>query len=84
MASLSTLEAGDNLSDLVDRVATGKERIIITRAGKELVALVPVEDLELMEATEERLDIEDARAARREAEEKGTISLAALRRELEP
>lgn len=74
----------DNLSDLVDRVATCKERIILTRAGKELVAIVPVEDLELMEATEERLDIEDARAARREAEEQGTISLAALRRELEP
>ena len=84
MASLSTPEAGDNLSDLVDRVATGKERIILTRAGKGLVAIVPVEDLELMEATEERLDIEDARAARREAEETGTISLEALRRELEP
>jgi len=84
MANLATLEAGDNFSDLVDRVATGKERIILTRAGKELVAIVPVEDLELMEATEERLDIEDARAARREAEEKGAISLAALRREMEP
>ena len=80
MASLSTLEAGDNLSDLVDRVATGKERIIITRAGKELVAIVPVEDLELLEAMEMRLDIEDARAARREAEETGTIPLAALTR----
>jgi prevent-host-death family protein len=68
----------------VDRVATGKERIILTRAGKELVAMVPVEDLELMEATEERLDVEDSRAARREAEETRTISLAALRREMEP
>ena len=84
MASLSTREAGDNFSDLVDRVATGKERIILTRAGKELVAMVPAEDLELMEATEERLDVEDARAARREAEDTGTISLAALRRELDP
>jgi prevent-host-death family protein len=83
MASLSTLEAGDNLSDLVDRVANGRERIILTRAGKELVAIVPVEDLELMESLEERLDIEDARAARREAQEKGTIPLAVLKKELE-
>jgi prevent-host-death family protein len=82
MARLSTLESGDNLSDLVDRVANGKERIVLTRAGKELVAIVPVEDLEIMEAMEERLDIEDARAARTEAQEKGTIPLAVLKKEL--
>lgn len=79
MANSSILEAGDNLSDLVDRVANGKERIVLTRAGKELVAIVPVEDLEIME---ERRDIEDAHASRIEAQEKGTIPLAALKKEL--
>lgn len=82
MASLSILEGGDNLAELVDRVANGKERIVLTHAGKELVAMVPVEDLKLMETMEERLDIEDAREARREAQEKGTIPLAVLRKEL--
>ena len=79
MANPSILEAGDNLSDLVDRVANGKERIVLTRAGKELVAIVPIEDLEIME---ERRDVEDAHAARIEAQEKGTIPLSALKKEL--
>ena len=82
MARLSPLESGDSFSDLVDRVANGKERIVLTRAGKELVAIVPVEDLEIMEAMEERLDVEDARAARAEGQEKGTIPLAVLKKEL--
>ena len=83
MTRLSTSEAKDNFSDLVSRVAVGKERIVLTQAGEELVAVIPVEDLALMEAAlEDRQDLEDARAARREAEEKGTISLKALREEL--
>jgi prevent-host-death family protein len=83
LAALPTLEAGDDLSDLVDRVARDKERIVLTRAGEGLAVIVPLEDLELMEAMEDRLDLEDAREARREAQEKGTISLAALKKELE-
>ena len=42
----------------------------------------PEDNLSDLEALEERLDIEDARAARREAQEQGTISLDALKREL--
>jgi prevent-host-death family protein len=82
MARTSSLEAGENLSDLVDRVASAKERVVLTRAGKEIVAIIPVEDLALVEAMEERVDVEDARAARSEAEERGTLSLAALKQEL--
>ena len=79
MSNPYPLEADGDFSDLVDRVATHKERIVLTRAGKELVAIVPVEDLEVME---ERLDIEDARASRIEAQEKGTVPLATLKKQL--
>jgi prevent-host-death family protein len=82
MASLSTTEARENFSTLVSRVAVGKERVILTQAGQDLVAVVPIEDLALMEAAEEQMDVEDARAALREAEEKGTISLDELKKEL--
>jgi antitoxin (DNA-binding transcriptional repressor) of toxin-antitoxin stability system len=37
------------------------ERIILERHGKDVVALVPVTDLELLEELEDRIDLEEAR-----------------------
>lgn len=48
-------EARAQLSELVNRVGFGKERIVLTRHGKPLVALVPADVLE-------RLDGETAAA----------------------
>ncbi|MDQ6908343.1 MAG: type II toxin-antitoxin system Phd/YefM family antitoxin [Chloroflexota bacterium] len=82
MDTLSTAEARDQFSDVINRAAYGKERIVLTRRGKALVAVVPIEDVELLRELEDRIDLEDARLAMREAEEKGTISLDELRAEL--
>jgi len=41
-------QARDELSDILSRVAYGKEIIIIQRRGKDLAALVPMEVLEEM------------------------------------
>ncbi len=38
-------EARAQLSELINRVGFGKERIVLTRHGKPLVALVPAETL---------------------------------------
>jgi prevent-host-death family protein len=75
-------EAGEQFSDLIHRVAEEKERILVTRDGEQLVAIIPIEDLELVEALEDKIDLEEARAARQEAIEKGTVSLEELKREL--
>lgn len=45
-AQLPVSEARAQFSDLVNRVGYGKERIVLTRHGKPLVALVPAEELE--------------------------------------
>lgn len=82
MTTLSATEAQERFSELLSRVASGKERIVLTRAGEELVAVVPLEDLALVEALEDRADLEEAREALREAQEKGTVSLADLKAEL--
>ena len=82
MTTLSTTEAHERFSELLRRVASAKERIVLTRAGEELVAVVPIEDLALVEALEDRADVEDAREALREAREEGTTSLADLKAEL--
>ncbi|WP_418955786.1 type II toxin-antitoxin system Phd/YefM family antitoxin [Streptomyces tritici] len=51
-------QARAELADLINRVVYGNERVVVTRHGKPLVALVSAADLEKLEAepepTEER------------------------------
>ncbi len=47
--SIDTSLAGDGLSDTLNQVSYGKERIVIRRHGKEIAALVPMEDLAFLE-----------------------------------
>ncbi|MCP3959480.1 MAG: type II toxin-antitoxin system Phd/YefM family antitoxin [bacterium] len=86
MVNISTVEARNEFSTLVNRVAFGKERVVLTRRGKELLAMIPLEDLKLLERLLKRLedleDLEDARLALAEAEHEGTISLGQLKHEL--
>jgi prevent-host-death family protein len=63
VAKISTTAAREEFSEIVNRAAFGKERVVLTRHGKGLVAVVPVEDLEVLEALEDRLDIEAAEKA---------------------
>ena len=80
--TVSTREARENFSDVINRAAYGKERVILTRRGKALVAVVPMDDFEILEGLEDKIDLMDALASIKEAEEKGTISLEDLKREL--
>jgi prevent-host-death family protein len=80
--TVSTRDARENFSDVINRAAYGKERVILTRRGKAVVAVVPMDDIETLEALEDRIDLADALASLKEAEEKGTISLEDLKREL--
>ena len=54
------------ISDLLDRVVHHGERVSVERYGKPVAALVSSADLELLEAIENRMDIEAARRALRE------------------
>ena len=74
MIRISTVEARNRLSDVINRAAYGKERVVLTRREKELVVIVPLEDIRLLEALEARLDLEDARAALAEVREEGSIA----------
>src|ERR1035437_4767217 len=86
MTRLNVSKAREEFPELLNRAAYGKERTIVSRRGKDLAAVVPIEDLQLLErlAREEmdRLDIEAARAALAEARSKGTISLAKAKKRL--
>jgi prevent-host-death family protein len=63
MPTISEVAARTTFSDLINRVAYGRERIVVTRRGHEVVAVVPVEDVALLELLEDEFDLTDARAA---------------------
>jgi prevent-host-death family protein len=82
MQRLSVGGARDQLADALNRVAYRGERIIIERRGKSLAAVVPMEDLELLQALEDRIDLEEAREALAEAEREGTVPWEQVKAEL--
>ena len=72
-------EIRDNLAEFINRVAYRGERVVLQRRGKGVAAVVPMEDLELLEALEDRSDIKAALRARKE---KGAVSLARIKTRL--
>jgi prevent-host-death family protein len=73
--SITTAAARQHFADLIDQVARRKDRIVLTRRRKPLVAVVPIEDMALLEEIEDREDLRAARAALREARRDGTVPL---------
>ena len=47
VSAVTVADARSGLAELLNRVAYGKERLVITRHGREIAAIVPVEDLRL-------------------------------------
>ena len=82
MGQVNTVDARSQFSEIINRAAFGKERMILTRRGKEIVAVVPIEDVKLLEALEDRIDLEEARAALSESKKKGTVSWEKMKKEL--
>ncbi len=66
MTRIPASQVRTDLADTLNRVAYGGERIVLHRHGKDLAALVPLADLELLRALEDRLDNEAAEQALRE------------------
>jgi prevent-host-death family protein len=74
-ASLSSAEAQDSFEDVLDRAVHEKERVVLTRRGRPVAALVPIADLEFLEAIEGRLEAEEYRRAREEFERSGEAAI---------
>jgi prevent-host-death family protein len=60
---ISASEARSRLAEIINEVAYGGHRILLHRHGKDVAAVVPARDLALLEALEDRMDLEEARAA---------------------
>jgi prevent-host-death family protein len=80
MSIVSISEMKDSLSEILNRVAYGQERIVVASRGKPKAAVISVDDLKLLEELEDALA---AREALAEDERGETISLEELIAELE-
>jgi prevent-host-death family protein len=82
MDELNTTEARENFADVLNRVAYAKDRVRITRRGKQIAAVVPIEDLEYIERIEDEIDIREAMKALEDARKHGTIPWEDVKKEL--
>ena len=80
--TISTTDAKEQFSELVNRVTHHKEWVILTRRGKEVAALVPLEDLSLLQKSIDKIDLQEATEALKQARNQGTISLEELKEEI--
>ncbi len=71
MIRLASGKVREDFAETVNRVAYGGERIVLHRRGKDLAAMIPVEDLALLEELEDRLDVEEAEKILAQAKAKG-------------
>jgi prevent-host-death family protein len=79
MSTVSISQLKDRLSEYLNRVAFGRERIIVASRGKPKAAVISLSDLELLEKLE---DAQAAREALAEYEQGETISLEQMIEEL--
>lgn len=47
---MSTVEARENFSDMINKAAYGSESVVLTRRGKPLVAVVSLDELKALKA----------------------------------
>ena len=86
---ITASEARDEFAEVINRVAYGGERVVIRRREKELAAVIPMEDLRLLERLieqeEDRIDVEEAEEiiAAIESGEEEVIPLDQAVREIE-
>ena len=67
MTKIGVSDARDHLSEVVDRARYTHERVVLTKRGKDVGAIISIEDLKLLEMLEDQLDIDMARKALAEA-----------------
>ena len=82
MTRIGVSDARDHLSEVVDRARYTQERVILTKRGREVGAIISIDDLKLLEMLEDQLDIKAARQALEESQGE-RISYDDVRKNLE-
>jgi prevent-host-death family protein len=75
-------EARESFSTTVNRVAFGGERVVLTRHGRRVAAVVPIDDLDLLEALEDAHDLDAVREALSDPENRDRIAWESVKAKL--
>jgi len=67
---LPASKARERFADVLDEVSVKGERIVLERHGKPVAALISSDDLELLEALEDRYDVETVRQTLAQSDER--------------
>ena len=78
--TISTSKARVDFAEMINQVAYGGERVVLDRHGKPIAAIIPIDDLTFLEEIENRMDIDAAKRALAESDER--IPYEKLRQEL--
>jgi prevent-host-death family protein len=79
MTIMQVTEFRTHLADVTNRVAYAGDRVCLERNGKPFVAVVSIEDMELLERLEDQMDLDLAKKA---IKRNKFISAEALSKEL--
>ena len=63
MSRIAASEVREKFAMIINEVAFGGERVVVHRHGKDVAAVVPIEDFQLLEAMEDKMDLDIARKA---------------------
>ena len=75
-------EARESFSSTINRVAFGGERVVLTRHGRRVAAVVSIDDLDLLEALEDAHDLAAVREALADPANTGRIGWEDLKAKL--
>ena len=78
--TVSTSKARVDFAEMINQVAYRGERIVLDRHGKPIAAIIPIDDLTFLEEIEELMDVEAAKRALAESNER--IPYERIRQEL--
>ena len=79
MTKVSMTDARHDFTAIANMVMFKGERVFIEKNNKPAFAVVPVEDVELLEAIEDKLDVLEALES---LKDEGSVSLEELRKKL--
>jgi prevent-host-death family protein len=79
---VASSEAREHFTDLVNAAAFQSRRVILNRSGRQMCAIIPIEDLHLLEKLEDSLDLREALEAIEDNKGEETISLEQVKEDL--
>lgn len=57
MINVTVSEFRSKIADIINDVGIRGERVVLKRNKKDIVAIVPIEDLKILEALEDKIDV---------------------------